>query len=157
MAIKIIPKTIVIIGAGCAGISAYRTLLKRTNSRNVRIIVIDSSNHFLFSPLLHEVATAGIPMQDAAQGLHELINSKNSKFICADVLRIENNNHRVETNIGNIEYDYLVITAGSKSSKNFRTEIQDKIYTLKTLSDALAIRQRIISDLEQLVLSNAEN
>ena len=157
MAIKIIPKTIVIIGAGFAGISAYRTLLKRTNSRSVRIIVINDSNHFLFSPLLHEVATAGIPMEDAAQGLHELIKSKNSKFICAFVSRIDNNNHRVETNIGNIEYDQLIITAGAKSSKNGNTEMQDKTYTLKTLSDALAIRRRVISDLEQLILPNTEN
>ena len=102
--------------------------------------MVSDENFFLFSPLLHEVATGRIESSNVAYPLRRLHWRDRFNFIQADVQKIELAQRRVITTRGIFEFDYLVLALGSVTDTSYLDQIRDEenVFTLKTLDDSSA-------------------
>jgi NADH:ubiquinone reductase (H+-translocating) len=138
-------KRIVIIGAGFGGLTAAKELAKK----NFNITVVDKTNHHLFQPLLYQVATAALSPADIAIPIRSIFSkNKNVEVLLGDVKSIDKENKKVFFNGSEIEYDYLIIATGSRHSYFGKDEWEKYAPGLKTLNDALKIRETILLSLE---------
>ncbi len=139
---------IVIIGAGFAGLRAVKNLARI----DAEILLIDRNNYHTFVPLLYQVATAFIPPKTVAYTLHKYLHSAaNTRFFQAEVLAIDFERKFVTSDRENIIYDYLVIATGSKTKFLGVDGAPKYTYPLRTLNDAIALRDRILGNLERAV------
>lgn len=140
-------KRVVIVGAGFAGMYAAKNLLRLF--KDWEVVLINRTNYFLFVPMLHEVATGSLTGHNIAEPIREVLKGKNFRFIKCNVNSIDLKKQVVKMECGNLGYDYLFITAGSKVNF-FGTPGTDKyVDVLKTLHDARNIKNRIIENLER--------
>jgi len=138
-------KRIVIIGAGFGGLTAAKELAKK----DFNITVIDKTNHHLFQPLLYQVATAALSPADIAIPIRSIFSkNKNVEVLLGDVKSIDKENKKVFFNGSEIDFDYLIIATGSRHSYFGRDEWEKYAPGLKTLNDALKIRETILLSLE---------
>lgn len=138
-------KKIVIIGAGFGGLTAAKNLAET----DFEITLIDKTNHHLFQPLLYQVATAALSPADIAVPIRSLLSDyKNIKVILDEVISIDKKNHIVNLRNSQLEFDYLIVAVGARHSYFGKNEWEKIAPGLKTLTDALVIREKIIEALE---------
>lgn len=136
---------VVIIGGGFGGLAAARAL----GREDVRVTLLDRSNHHLFQPLLYQVATAALSAPDIAAPIRRLLrHQKNTTVLMANVEQIAVAEKVVHTDRGPIEYDHLIVAAGMKNGYFGHDEWAEHAPGLKSLSDALEIRSRILQAFE---------
>jgi NADH dehydrogenase len=137
---------IVILGCGFGGLEAARGLARA----DVRITLIDRSNHHLFQPLLYQVATAGLSGPAIAAPIrHILAKQRNVTTLMACVTAVDVA-HRMVMLVdgGAIPYDYLIVATGSTHSYFGNDQWAEFAPGLKTLGDAFEIRRRILMSFE---------
>ena len=137
---------IVIIGGGFGGVYTARNLAKMGKSYDV--LLINRNNYFLFTPLLHEVATGGLSEESVAEPIREVFRKTNVNFLQAEVTNIDREKKIIHTDIKDVEYDYLVIATGA-TTNFFNTPCDDQCFTLKDLNDAVRLRDHIITVTEK--------
>lgn len=136
---------VVVIGGGFAGID----LIKKLQRHRVRITLIDRNNHFTFTCLLYQVATAGLGADAIAYPFRKLFaGHRRVHFMMASVLEIDPKNQVVFTNAGSVSYDYLVIATGTSTNFYGNESLQQSCYELKTIPQAIQIRNSILLELE---------
>lgn len=140
-------KKLVIIGGGFAGLNVAR-MLKRAP---VDITLIDKKNHHLFQPLLYQAATATLSGRDISVSFREIFaKQQNCTVIMGEVVYINKEKQEVRLGNGDIfEYDYLVLAPGSKHSYFGNDHWAPLAPGIKTLADALDIRERILMSFEK--------
>ena len=140
-------KTIVIVGGGFAGLNAAKTL---GNVPDVRVILIDRNNHHLFQPLLYQVATAGLSPAEIAVPLRSILaRFTNIEILQGEVVNVNMALKTVQTDFGIIDYDYLILSCGSRHAY-FGNEVWEPFAPgLKTIEQAIEIRRRILSAFEE--------
>lgn len=137
--------TVVIIGGGFGGLNAAKKL-KRADAD---VILLDRHNYHTFQPLLYQVATGEIEADAVGFPIRRMFHGqKNFNFKLADVSKIDPANNVVNTNIGDIKYDYLVIATGSNTNFFGNQEIEHFTMPMKNIAEALNIRSLIIQNLE---------
>lgn len=138
---------VIVIGGGFAGINCVQTLSKA----NLDILLIDKKNHHLFQPLLYQVASAALSPADIATPLREIFaNQKNTTVIMGTIESIDKKNKEVVlVNGDHIPYDYLVVAAGARHSYFGNDKWEPLAPGLKTITDALKIRERILISFEK--------
>ena len=138
---------IIIIGGGFGGLSFLQKARKSKND----FILIDKTNHHLFQPLLYQVATAVLSPADITVPLRNLFkNDKNVKTILSEVKEI--NKEKKEVTLDNAEvinYDKLIVSAGSSYSFFGKNEWSKFAKGLKVINDALDIREKILKAFEK--------
>jgi len=136
---------LVVIGGGFAGIE----LIKRLRNAPLDITLIDKHNYHTFQPLLYQVASGGLGA-DAIGYPFRLIfrNQKNFKFRMAEVESIDAATQCVNTSIGPITYDYLVIATGSITNYYGMKEIEKWSMPMKSIPDALDLRSDLLQEFE---------
>jgi NADH dehydrogenase len=138
-------KKVMIIGGGFGGLAAAKDLAKH----NCDITIIDKTNHHLFQPLLYQVATAALSPGDIASPIRSILSSKkNVKVIMAEVTSIDKINRKVIFNNSSLSFDYLIIATGNRHSYFGNDEWEKYAPGLKTLNDALKIRENVLLSLE---------
>jgi NADH dehydrogenase len=137
---------VVIIGCGFGGLAAARELA----GADVRISMIDRSNHHLFQPLLYQVATAGLPAPAISAPIRAILaEQRNLTTLMAAVTAIDVTAKTVALEDGtSISYDHLIVAAGSTHSYFGHDEWAGLAPGLKTLEDAFEIRKRILMAFE---------
>jgi NADH dehydrogenase len=136
---------VVVVGGGFGGMEAIKAL----HGEEVDITLIDRSNHHLFQPLLYQVATAGLVPADIARPLREIFRDRpNVEVILSEVRRIDAAARRVVTEDLVFEYDFLILATGSRHSYFGRPDWEKFAPGLKSLADALNIRQRLLTAFE---------
>ncbi|WP_432239274.1 NAD(P)/FAD-dependent oxidoreductase [Herbaspirillum robiniae] len=137
---------VVIIGCGFGGLAAARELA----GADVRITMIDRSNHHLFQPLLYQVATAGLSAPAISAPIRAILSEqRNLTTLMAAVTAIDVVAKTVTLEDGaSIAYDHLIVAAGSTHSYFGRDEWAQLAPGLKTLEDAFEIRKRILMAFE---------
>lgn len=140
-------KDVVIVGAGFAGLSAAKELA----GAPVTVTLIDQQNHHLFQPLLYQVATAALtPAEIAVPIRHVLRKQTNIQVLMDRVTGIDTKQQQVLTESGRrVAYDALVVATGARHSYFGKSHWADHAPGLKTLSDALALREKILMAFEQ--------
>lgn len=147
-------KKIVIIGGGFGGL----TLAKKLKNTDYQITLIDKSNHHLFQPLLYQVAAAALSPGDIAVPIRsEFSNQPNIKIILGEVTKIDRTQKRVFVSQDVYEYDFLVVAAGNRHSYFGNDNWEKFAPGLKTVSDALKIRERMLLAFEKAELTKTEN
>jgi NADH dehydrogenase len=114
----------------------------------LEITLISDENFFLFSPLLHEVAAGAIETRHIAAPLRRLAEKDSFNFIPATVQRIDLEGRKVNTSVGTLDFDYLVLALGSVSDKSDLPSPDNNVFSLKTLRDSITIRNHIIAAFE---------
>ncbi len=141
---------IVIIGGGFAGIH----LVKRLKNEDVQVVLLDKNNFHTFQPLLYQVATSGLEPDSIAFPLRKIFKAQeNFIFRMAEVISIKPENNTVETSIGEINYDYLVIATGSQSNFFGMQDFQKYAVPMKSIVEALNLRSIILDNFEKAVLT----
>lgn len=142
-------KKLLIIGAGFAGRFTYQSLSKELKDL-CDVTIVDNNEHFLFTPLLHEVAGSTIDVNDVCQNIHDFIG-KETEVVKDTVVSINYQENMVVTESGKeLAYDILVLGIGSKTNF-FSTEgAQEHSMVLKRASDAVEIDTKV----SELLLKN---
>jgi NADH:ubiquinone reductase (H+-translocating) len=138
---------VVIIGGGFGGLNVAKSL----KNAKLDVLLIDKTNHHLFQPLLYEVATAALSPGDIATPLREVLrNQANTTVIMGEVVKIDKNAKQLTIANGDIiDYDYLVIAIGARHSYFGRDEWEQFAPGLKTISDAIKIREEVLISFEK--------
>jgi NADH dehydrogenase len=133
---------VVVIGGGFGGLAAVKAL-KRAS---VHVTLVDRSNHYLFTPLLYQVAMAGLaPAEIAVPTRSVLRKQENAKVLLADVTEVDLAAKLVHTReIPPIAYDYLVLAYGAENSYFGHDDWARVAPGLKDLDDAIEIRRRVL-------------
>ena len=139
-------KHVLILGGGFAGLECA----KRMHSENFRVTLVDRWNHHLFQPLLYQVASGALAMAEIAQPLRSILSShKNVTTIMDDVVHIDLPNKKVQLKSRSLDYDFLVIALGSKTSFFGHNDWARHTLGLKSLDDAMAIRKKVLLAFEE--------
>ncbi|HEY3232671.1 MAG TPA: NAD(P)/FAD-dependent oxidoreductase [Roseiflexaceae bacterium] len=139
---------VVIVGAGFGGLSAGRALA----GQEVDVLILDRNNYHGFWPLLYQVATAGLEAESIAYPVRAILRKhRNISFEMVEVRGIDFEHKQVLTDSTPIDYDYLVLAAGSANNYFGNDALADRTYGLKDLDDAERLRNRILSAFERAV------
>jgi len=148
---------IVIAGGGFAGLYAAMHFDKRLARRaDVEVTLISDENFILFTPMLHEVAAGDLYPGDIVNPLRRIL--RHVKFIEADVHAIDINARRVHCTGGvadrelEFEFDHLLLTLGSETNFFNMDGVRDWSVTMKSLSDAAMLHNRMVALLEEASL-----
>ena len=138
---------VLILGGGFAGLYAARAL-KRVP---VRVTLVDRRNHHLFQPMLYQVATAALNPSDIAAPIRSVLRDQpDTEVLLGDVESIDLVNRRVVLTDGaDSTYDYLIIATGARHSYFGHDEWERFAPGLKSIEDALTIRQRVLLAFEK--------
>ena len=152
-----IPKTnqsrVIIIGAGFGGIR----LAKELGNSNLQVVLIDKNNYHCFQPLLYQVSSSGLEPDSIAYPVRKILKTyKNAFFRMAEVSKINSEKRYIETNIGAIDYDYLVIATGTKTNFFGNKQIKNNSMPMKSVPQALNIRSLILQNLEKAAIADSE-
>ena len=141
---------IVIIGGGFAGLS----IAKKLRNKNLQVVLLDKHNYHTFQPLLYQVATGGLEAGSIAYPIRKVIQEYNDfYFRLTSVKEIDTKNQKIISEIGDLNYDYLVIATGSKTNYFGNKEIERNSMSMKTIPQSLNIRSLILENFEQAVLT----
>jgi NADH dehydrogenase len=139
-------RRVVIIGGGFAGLQLAKSLRKA----DVQIILIDRTNYHTFQPLLYQVSTAGIDATSIVHPFRKIFEAQqNLYFRLAEVQSVDTGQQMVETSIGLIHYDFLVIATGAETNYHGNAQIQEKALPMKDVEDAVALRNTVLTNFEK--------
>lgn len=146
---------VVIIGAGFGGLYAARAL----RHERVDVTVVDRTNHHLFQPLLYQVATATLAPTDITAPIRWLLRKqRNTRVLLAEVTAIDVDAHTITCDQGGLtlEYDYLIVAAGARHSYFGHPDWEKLAPGLKSIDDAIVIRQRFLLAFERAEKAQSE-
>ena len=149
---------VVIIGCGFGGLFATRALRRA----NVRVTLIDRTNHHLFQPLLYQVATGILSEGQIAPAIRDVLRNFNSlRVVLADVERIDPEARQVTADqLGQevtFTYDSLIVAGGAVTSYFGHDEFRASASGMKSLEDALYLRRQIFGAFEQAEATEDED
>jgi NADH:ubiquinone reductase (H+-translocating) len=142
---------VIIVGGGFGGLAAAKALGKAPAD----VVLIDRTNHHLFQPLLYQVATSVLSPSQISAPIREVLRKhKNTTVIMGEVTGVEKEQRCVFVNDADREhvpvpYDYLILATGARHSYFGHNEFEKFAPGLKSVADAVAIRNKILSAFEQ--------
>ena len=133
---------VVIVGGGFGGLTAAQAL----ENAPVRVTLLDRTNHHTFQPLLYQVAMAGLSPADIAQPIRSIVRAeRNVTVIMAEATRVDPGARRVWLSDGAyLDWDFLVVACGAQTSYFGHDQWADAAPGLKSIEDAVEIRQRVL-------------
>ncbi len=137
---------VVIVGGGFGGLALAKSLADAP----VQVVLIDKLNYHAFQPLLYQVATAGLNADSIVSPFRKILNEQeNFYFRMAEVRSIDATAQVVETSIGLLRFDYLVLATGTTSNYFGDKQMEKNSISLKSVSDAIELRNTLLSNFEQ--------
>jgi NADH:quinone reductase (non-electrogenic) len=138
---------VVIVGGGFGGLAAAHELRRA----NAEVTLVDRKNHQLFQPLLYQVAAGGLAEGDCASSIRaQLRRQANATVVMAEVTAVDVEARQVTLDRGEqLDYDSLIVACGAETSYFGHDEWRDVSCDLKTLADAVDLRNRIFGAFEE--------
>lgn len=147
-------KRIVIIGAGFGGLKLAQKLI----GSGFQIVIIDKNNYHQFQPLFYQVATAGIEPSSILFPLRKIFQKQKDVYIrVAEVYSIDTKKKEIQTSLETVWYDYLVISTGANSNFFGMNEMEEFAIPMKSASEAMAMRNRLLQSFEKAVTLRDQN
>ncbi len=141
---------LVIIGAGFAGF----TLASKLKGKEFQIVLLDKNNYYQFQPLFYQVAMSGLEPSSICFPLRKNFQDVKDFYVrVAEVTKVISDEKRIESSIGILKYDYLVLAMGAKTNYYGNPNFEKYSIPLKSVSEALFLRNAILDDLEQAVMT----
>ena len=145
---------VVIVGGGFGGIQ----LAKSLRDKEVQVLMLDKHNYHTFQPLLYQVATGGLEPDSIAFPLRKIFKQhKNVFFRVANVEKVNAESNTIQTNIGAVQYDFLVIATGSTTNFFGNEMIENHSMPMKSIPEALNLRSLILQSFEEALLKDSIN
>ena len=139
-------KHVVIIGGGFAGINAIKVLDKN----KFDITLIDRHNFHSFPPLFYQIASSGLDSGSISFPFRrEVRHIKHVRFHMGEVKKVDTVAKTVTTQFETVSYDYLIVAAGTTNNFFGMNDLRDKVYTLKSVAEAIRLRNEILDRLER--------
>ncbi|ASU33760.1 NAD(P)/FAD-dependent oxidoreductase [Mucilaginibacter xinganensis] len=140
---------VVIVGGGFGGLQVASKLADKP----VDVLLLDRHNYHTFQPLLYQVATGSLEAESIAFSIRKnFAGQKNFRFNIAEVTRVNAEKNTIDTSIGEIAYDYLVIATGSTTNFFGNKDIEKFSMPMKSIPEALNLRYLILQNLEDATL-----
>ena len=146
-------KRILILGGGFAGAYAASHLEKRlAGSPDIEIMLVSKENFVLFTPMLHEVAGADVAVTDIVQPLRKILHRTRVRIAVVEAIDLVRKQVRIRHNgmpeTSDVTYDQLVLALGAVTNFYQTPGLEEYALTMKTLGDAILVRNRVIDALE---------
>lgn len=142
-------KKIVILGGGFGGLYTYKSLYKQFSRDEIDVTIVNRTNYFLFTPLLHEVATGSVAHHQVVESIRQLIYKSGARLHVAEVTSVDCEHKIVKTNLADIPYDVLVVAMGATTNFFNAPGAEEHSLVLKDLSDAIKLRTTFIQAFER--------
>jgi NADH dehydrogenase len=148
------PTRVVILGGGFAGVYAAKHLerLARKGAA-LDVTLVSQENFFLFTPMLHEIAASDLDVTHIVSPLRTLLRRTNIFVGSVESIDLETRrvlvSHGFERHAHEIEYDHLIVALGSITNFYHLPGLETNALTMKTLGDAIHLRNRVIAMLEE--------
>ena len=141
-----IREKIIVVGGGFAGLE----LIKRLgNSKKYDIILVDSNNYNFFAPLIYQVSSGFMEPSAISYPFRKILRSfKNVRFRLGYLKQIVPEENKIILNNGALTYDILVMATGTETNYFGNKNIEEKCLPMKTISDALSLRNTILTRLD---------
>src|SRR5882762_4882708 len=147
-------KRILILGGGFAGLTVAMELEKKFGrDPSIEITLVNRNNFFLFTPMLHEVATSDLDLTTIVNPARKML--RRVRFLAGEVEQVDIEQQRVAVSHGfdhhhhALGYDYLVLGLGSVTNLYGIPGLREYALTMKTLGDAMRLRNHLIAHLEE--------
>lgn len=145
-----VPKTdkkrVVIVGGGFGGLKLARKLVKS----NFQVVLVDKNNYHHFPPLIYQVASSGIEPSSIAFPFRRIFQRrKDFYFRLAEVRSIIPSEKMIQTSIGKLSYDYLVLACGATTNFFGNQQIAENAIPMKTLSESMGLRNALLDNFER--------
>jgi NADH:ubiquinone reductase (H+-translocating) len=147
---------VVIVGGGFGGIN----LAKKLSEKNFQVVMFDRQNYHGFWPLLYQVATAGLEPDSIAEPLRKMFGSDDYEDFHFRLVKVTSINpalKTVETLIGDLPYDFLVVATGTKINYFGNENVKKYAFPLKQIPHALNLRSQMLQAFEQANMTRDEN
>jgi NADH:ubiquinone reductase (H+-translocating) len=139
---------VVIIGGGFGGLEVAKGLISKTQT-----VLFDKYNHHTFQPLLYQVATSALETSSIVFPFRKrFAHAQDFYFRLGEVTKIQPGNNCIETSIGSVKYDYLVIATGAETNFYGLADVAQNSHPMKTIIDAIKLRNIIIKNFEIALL-----
>lgn len=138
-------KRIVIVGGGLGGLELAFKLV----DDDYQVILVDKNNYHQFPPLIYQVASGGLEPSSISFPFRRLFQGKKDFFFrMAEVESVNTAKKSINTTVGEIEYDYLVLAFGAKTNFFGNKDIEATTLPMKSVSEAMKLRNTILRNLE---------
>ena len=144
---------VIIIGGGFGGLEVAKGLAKS----KTQTVLFDKYNHHTFQPLLYQVATSALETSSIVFPFRKrFANAKDFYFRLGEVTTIKPESNCIETSIGSVKYDYLIIATGAETNFYGLEDVARNAHPMKTIIDAIKLRNIIIKNFELALLVDDE-
>jgi NADH:ubiquinone reductase (H+-translocating) len=148
-------KKVIIIGAGFGGLQLAQNL---AGDDDFQVILFDKNNYHQFQPLFYQVATAGLEPSAISFPLRLAFhNYPNVHVRVAQVTKIVTEQNLIQTDLGDINYDYLVLAIGADTNFFGNKNIEEKALPMKSVGEALGLRNRLLESFEKALVSDNQD
>ncbi|MBL7808351.1 MAG: NAD(P)/FAD-dependent oxidoreductase [Saprospiraceae bacterium] len=145
-------KRVVIVGGGFAGLTLARNL---SRNKAFQIVLIDKNNYHQFQPLFYQVAMAGLEPSSIVFPFRKVFQKQKNVFVrLAKVQAVRPEQHEIDTEIGALRYDYLVLAMGADTNWFGNEQLKANAIPMKSVSEALYLRNAIFEDYERAVTAD---
>lgn len=142
---------IIIIGGGFGGLEVAKNL----RGLKAQVVLFDRYNHHTFQPLLYQVATSGLETNSIVFPFRKRFSAYRDFFFrLGEVTQIKPEENYIETSIGGVRYDYLVIATGATTNFYGMSDVEANAFSMKTITDSIKLRNRILRNLEMALLTD---
>lgn len=146
-------KRVVIVGGGFGGLKLANAL----RNSGMQVVLVDKNNYHQFPPLIYQVASSGLEPSSISFPFRKIFRKrKNFYFRMAEARSIFPEKKILQTSIGKVEYDYLVFAAGTTTNFFGNKHLGDEAMPMKTLSEAMGLRNALLSNLERSITCATE-
>jgi NADH:ubiquinone reductase (H+-translocating) len=140
---------VIIIGGGFGGLEVAKGLRGNT----IQTVLFDKYNHHTFQPLLYQVATSALETSSIVFPFRRhFAHQKNFIFRLGEVREIRPAENCIETSIGSVRYDYLVIATGAETNFYGLKDVEQNSHPMKTIIDSIKLRNILIRNIETALL-----
>jgi NADH dehydrogenase len=148
------PRRVIILGGGFGGIYAALELEKLlARGEGVEVTLVTRDNFFLFTPMLHEVAAGDLELNTIVNPLRKLLRRVSTFVGSVEAVDLERKlvrvSHGLDGHSHDLPYDRLILALGSRTNFFGLPGVEHCALTVKTLADAVALRNRLITHLEE--------
>ena len=148
-------KKVIIIGAGFGGLQLAQKLAR---DDDFQVILIDKNNYHQFQPLFYQVATAGLEPSAISFPLRLAFhNDANVHVRVAQVTKIISEQNTIITDLGELNYDYLVLAIGADTNFFGNKNIEERALPMKSVGEALGLRNRLLESFEKALVSDNQD
>ena len=146
-------KRVVIVGGGLGGLRLAEDLY----GSGMQVVLVDKNNYHQFPPLIYQIASAGIDPSSISFPFRQIFRKrKDFYFRMAEARMVDTDRKILQTSIGKIDYDYLVLAAGTTTNFFGNKNIEEWAIPMKTVPEAMGLRNALLSNLERALTCATE-